>query len=163
MPAAKTPSSIARRFDCFEFFEMSYTRPMPSSKSFSSEPLLQVSLRTHAVLDIVERHVALDIRTRRAIERDLAAALGPGAVAPVTTPGAGDVLTTEEAAQLLGVSRPHVVKLIDSGVLELHQRVGNQRRVLRSVVMRYRAGERQRQARALRRLGDDFDEELSAS
>ena len=103
-----------------------------------------------------------------ALEQDLAETLQRAAVQLSTAPQTGrevddeqdDVLSTEQAAKLLGVSRPFVVKLIDSGVLEMHQRVGNQRRVLKSAALSWRADERARQAKALKRLADDLDGEI---
>lgn len=56
-----------------------------------------------------------------------------------------------------------MVKLIDSGVVELHHKVGNQRRVLRSAVASWQAGERTRQAKVLKRLSNDLDEEIFSS
>ncbi|MFN7924768.1 MAG: helix-turn-helix domain-containing protein [Bryobacteraceae bacterium] len=46
------------------------------------------------------------------------------------------VMTTQEAADLLGMSRPHFVKLLEHGAMP-HHRVGNQRRVYREDVLAY--------------------------
>ena len=70
------------------------------------------------------------------------------------------VLTTEQAAQLVNVSRPYMVKLIDSGAVQLHQKVGKQRRVLRSAVLQWQHAERIKQTKALQRLSEDLDEEI---
>jgi excisionase family DNA binding protein len=64
------------------------------------------------------------------------------------------VLTTQRAADILGVSRPFFVKLLESGVMA-HHRVGNQRRVYLHDVLEY-AQKRDEQRRvALDRLARD--------
>lgn len=74
-------------------------------------------------------------------------------------PDPDPVLTTEQAARLVGVSRPYMVKLIDSGAVALHMMAGNRRRVRRSAVIRWHEAERTRQIKALKRLSNDLDEE----
>jgi len=61
------------------------------------------------------------------------------------------VVTTQRAADLLGVSRPFFIKLLDTGAMAYH-RVGNQRRVyLREVLSYAQKRENERRA-ALARL-----------
>ena len=76
-----------------------------------------------------------------ALLRALVSANGDGAN------GAGEkMLTTQQVADALGVSRPHVVKLIDAGELAA-ERVGTHRRVRVSDLETYRH-KRRRQAAA---------------
>lgn len=75
-------------------------------------------------------------------------------------PNPDPVLTTEQAAQLVGVSRPYMVKLIDSGAVALHMMAGNRRRVRRSAVICWHTAERTRQAKALKHLATDLDKEV---
>ena len=75
-------------------------------------------------------------------------------------PDPDPVLTTEEAARLVGVSRPYMVKLIDSGAVALHMMAGNRRRVRRSAVVRWHEAERAQQAHALKRRAADRKPEI---
>ena len=52
--------------------------------------------------------------------------------------GHEEFISTAEAARLLFVSRPHVVKLIDEGTLPLHHRTGQNRFVLKADALAYK-------------------------
>ena len=74
----------------------------------------------------------------------------------------GSELTSQQVADVLGVSRPHVVKLARLGVLPF-RRVGNRHRFRRPDVVAYQASVQRRRAEALGRLApaegyqpDDF-------
>lgn len=68
-------------------------------------------------------------------------------------------LTTQEAADILHVSRPHLVKLLDEGVIP-HYKVGTHRRVRVEDVLTYReqrAGVRREKLDELTRLSEELD------
>lgn len=149
----------------------------PDQRSATGFPpsVLKVSFSVEPLVSIVSRHVKVSGKARQAITRDLTEALRHADVQLLASSGsligersdqakkADPVLTTEQAAQLVCVSRPFMANLIDSGAVELHQKVGNQRRVLRSAVVRWRADEQSRQAKSLKRLAKDLDEEIFSS
>lgn len=65
-------------------------------------------------------------------------------------------LTTQQAADLLGVSRPTVVRLVNDGVLPA-ERIGNRHRLLLDDVLAYREERRNRQYQALAAAAVDID------
>lgn len=74
-------------------------------------------------------------------------------VAPVTP-----VLTTQQAAELLGMSRPAVIRLLDQGRIPF-ERVGTHRRIQLGDVMAYREQRRAEQYAALQATAVDIDDE----
>ena len=74
-------------------------------------------------------------------------------IAPLTA-----MLTTQQAAELLGVSRPTVIKLLDSGRIP-HVKVGTHRRVLLTDVLTYRRQRREEQYAALAATAGDYSAE----
>ena len=63
-------------------------------------------------------------------------------------------ITTQEAADLLNVSRPHVVKLITEGALQ-HTMIGTHRRLFPENVLAFRNAMKSRRNDALQKLADD--------
>lgn len=71
----------------------------------------------------------------------------------------GKELTTQEAADLLHVSRPHLVKLLDEGVID-HYKVGSHRRARIEDILAYRearAGLRREKLDELTRLSEELE------
>ena len=79
-----------------------------------------------------------------------------GGDAPLVLRSADD-LTTEQAASVLGVSRPTVVRMIDCGKLPAHM-VGTHRRLRLSDVLEYRALSTGRRRDALDRMTQQAEE-----
>ena len=93
-------------------------------------------------------------RAVRSLLRDLATGV------PVHVIPADAELTTQQAADLLGLSRTYIVRLIDQGSLPAHM-AGTHRRLSASEVLAYR----ERRASKLAALGQltEADEELALS
>ena len=71
----------------------------------------------------------------------------------------GAELTTQQAADILNVSRPFLVKLLDAGEIG-HHKVGSHRRISMSDLMEYKSRrdrDRSESIRELQRLGQEFD------
>jgi excisionase family DNA binding protein len=66
-------------------------------------------------------------------------------------------LTTQEAANILNVSRPHMVKLLEDGKLAFHK-TGRHRRVLFADLMRYKDQRYSESHKAMQELADHSQE-----
>jgi excisionase family DNA binding protein len=112
--------------------------------------------------DVSNQQVALTRAMLAAALAELSvnALQGKSLAAPLRRAIADDTeLTTEEAAKLLFVSRPYLVKLLDTNIIPLAQvTVGGQRRVRKEDVLRYKALLRFRQENAMRELAKATDE-----
>lgn len=87
--------------------------------------------------------------------RDIVAAMAAGQA--ITIAPVHQRLTTQEAADLLGVSRPTVVKLLESGAIPFEQ-PGRHRRVRLVDVLAYRSRAAAERRRALDRMVEIADE-----
>lgn len=76
----------------------------------------------------------------------------------VTVVPQNKLLTTQQAADLLGVSRPTVVKLIDAGTLPAETPGMRRRMVKLDDLLAYRTQRRERQYRALLETSVDYDD-----
>ncbi|GMA21511.1 excisionase family DNA-binding protein [Arsenicicoccus piscis] len=68
------------------------------------------------------------------------------------------VLTTQQAADLLGVTRPTLVKFLDEGRMPF-ERVSTRRKVRLQDVLEYRERRKEEQCRALAEVAAPFDDE----
>lgn len=77
---------------------------------------------------------------------------------PISIAPRNTVLTTQEAAEILGISRPTVVSLIDKGELTAYVPGARNRRLLLSDVLRYREELSQKRAQFLDETTDEFED-----
>ncbi len=131
---------------------------------------LTVNIDIDPLVEVVRRHVRLTPEATRLIKGELAQLFqNPSIRGSTRRPTAAQaestddaVLTTQEAADLVSVSRPYIVARIEAGDIPLHQQVGNQRRVLRSAVLAWYRKEQTRRRMALGQLGTELDAEIFA-
>ena len=76
----------------------------------------------------------------------------------VTVVPSRQTLTSQQAADLLGISRPTLIKLLEQGRLP-YERIGSHRRILLRDLLRYREERRQEQYRALEAMTQDIEDE----
>jgi excisionase family DNA binding protein len=133
-------------------------------------PALSVNIDIDPLVEVVRRHVKLTPQATRLIKGEFAQLFRnptiSGSTRKTTTaksgPAADPVLSTQEAAEMVGVSRPYIVARIEAGDIPLHQQVGNQRRVLKSAVLAWHRQEQTRRRKALGQFGADLDSEIFA-
>lgn len=105
----------------------------------------------------VEEHDSIEIPAGlHAVLRQVVEAMKAGKA--VTVAPQNKFLTTQQAADLLGVSRPTLVKLIDEGKLAAETPGKRRRMVKLDDLLAYRAKRREQQYRALLETSVDYDE-----
>lgn len=149
---------------------MKSARKTTESKRRVAPLALSVNVDLDLLVEVVRRHVKLTAQATRLIKGEFAQLFQIPAISASASarenvtarpePAAEHILTTQEAADLVGASRPYIVARIEAGDIPLHQQVGNQRRVLRSAVLVWRRQEQTRRRKALGQLGADLDSEI---
>ena len=151
---------------------MKSARKTTESKRRVAPLALSVNVDLDLLVEVVRRHVKLTAQATRLIKDEFAQLFQIPAISASASssarenatarpePAAEHILTTQEAADLVGVSRPYIVARIEAGDIPLHQQVGNQRRVLRSAVLVWHRQQQTRRRKALGQLGADLDSEI---
>jgi excisionase family DNA binding protein len=143
---------------------------MATTKSIPSSGLV---LDVQPLVDAVRRHVPLSAAKEKLVRLAFEQVLGAQLLRPAAKPdpktrsktkkdGEDMVLTTQQAANLVKVSRPYLTARIDAGDIPLFQRVGNQRRVLKSDLLAWQKRTQRKQSAALQQLGQSIGEEYEA-
>ena len=133
-------------------------------------PALSITVDIDPLVEAVRRHVRLNPQTTRLIRREFAQLFQSpsisGTTLKVATANSGlaadPILSTQEAADLVQVSRPYIVSRIEAGDIPLYQQVGKQRRVLQSAVLAWHHQEQTQRRKALGQLGAELDGEIFA-
>jgi excisionase family DNA binding protein len=111
---------------------------MAQAQRAHAEPIISVPQRSGAPFGAGQEQPVATVRIPAKLVSFLLEAaekLSQGrAIALVTF---DSMLTTHQAARLLGVSRPHLIKLLEEGKLP-YSKVGSHRRILLEDVLRYR-------------------------
>lgn len=120
------------------------------------------ALSPQALLGIVEARLPIPpaIRAQLVLDLKRLGLRADAAATPLTTspqagiPAGDKLLTSQEAADLVGVSRPFMTARIDAGDVPLFQMVGNQRRVLASAVLKWQQDAQAKRREAIAEFAD---------
>lgn len=147
MPAVETHTTKPTRSE-----QEAARRSLPaleeSLKSLSKKDTTEIEIEETAQKIIVPT-MALQLLSR--ILKDL------GEGRPVQIVPIAAEMTTQAAAEMLGCSRPHVVKLLEQGSIPF-TKIGKHRRIRYEDVMKYRLAMKEQQKRSLKdMMRDDED------
>jgi excisionase family DNA binding protein len=137
----ETAGRVAKIYDFLRAHEQAGRQP-PEPRYFLAGATADDRVEVPAEVYRMLRHVVEALRQGLAVT-----------IAPQTT-----TLTTQQAAELLGVSRPTVIKLLDKGDVPF-ERVGTHRRILLRDLLAYRERRRAEQYAALAATAVDLEDE----
>lgn len=106
-------------------------------KSYSALAVAMSNIKTEETeIEIEETHAKIKIPSRALrLLADILKAMSEGkpiSIVPVATE-----VTTQKAAEIIGCSRPHLVKLLEDGAIEF-VKVGKHRRIMFEDVLKYK-------------------------
>ncbi|MCL2395738.1 MAG: helix-turn-helix domain-containing protein [Acidimicrobiaceae bacterium] len=130
-----------------EVYEFLEARKATTGSGVGSGYLL-VGADTHEQVELPENLYRILLQVVEALKHGMAVAIAPLA----------QTLTTQQAADLLGISRPTLIRLLNAGRLP-YERVGTHRRLRLRDVLRYREERRAEQYRFLDETAVPLDEE----
>ena len=117
---------------------------------------LAEELRSATTITIGEETVALTEEARSVLSKLLAYVAGGQVVDVVPV---DEMLTTQQAANLLDVSRPTLVKLLESGLIAYEQ-PGVHRRISRAAIDEFIASKADRRRAGLDAMAETFDPDV---
>lgn len=113
------------------------------------------SLEVHIEIEETKEHIKIPLRALKLLS-DILKAMGEGK--PISIVPMATEVTTQKAAEILGCSRPHLVKLLEEGKMPF-TKVGRHRRILFEDVLKYKQHMKDEQKKHLIDIME-FDEEV---
>ncbi|HUW88079.1 MAG TPA: excisionase family DNA-binding protein [Candidatus Paceibacterota bacterium] len=117
-------------------------------KSFPQRYLL-VGAKVGEQVQLPEEFYQVLVQVVEVMKKGMAVTVAPQAA----------MLTTQEAANIIGISRPTLISLLEKGLIEF-ELVGRHRRISIDQVLKYRAARKEQQYRALDDLYDASEDAL---
>lgn len=128
--------------DLFATFSASQTSDIPQS-------YVQIGGKAGKRVELPEGIYRVLVQVVEAMKNGMAVTIVPQTV----------MLTTQEAAEIIGVSRPTLISIIEKGLIEFNL-VGKHRRISIDQVLKYRAARKEQQYKALDAMYDDSENAL---
>ena len=106
-------------------------------KSYSALAVAMSNIKTEETeIEIEETHAKIKIPSRALrLLADILKAMSEGK--PISIVQVATEVTTQKAAEIIGCSRPHLVKLLEDGAIEF-VKVGKHRRIMFEDVLKYK-------------------------